>query len=80
MASGCDQIEADLVFSLAERRSIAGVFWYRATKSSAGPDAATGLDRLVVESATQTAPFDLPGGSTWEPRNYADPAQSHGQP
>jgi len=50
--------------------------WYRLTTSSAAPEAATGLDRLVFESATQAGPFDLPGGSTWSREVLLVPQES----
>ena len=39
--------------------------WYRFTTSSSAPDREANADRLVIESASPVAPFDVAGGSTW---------------
>lgn len=63
---GVRGMEGDLTI-LRQGRTLfrASHVWYRTTASSAAPDADTGRDRLVFESAAQTGPFDLPGGTTW---------------
>jgi hypothetical protein len=72
-------IEGDLAFSRAGQTLFrTGYLWYRATASSTTPDSATKVDRLSFESAVQTAPFDLPGGSTWSRELLLVPRQTWG--
>jgi len=63
---GVRSIEGELVLSRAGRTLFRSEYiWYRMTSSVAVPDSENKADRLVFESAVQTAPFDLPGGGTW---------------
>jgi hypothetical protein len=74
---GVRSIDGDLVFSLAGHTLFRSNYtWYRTTASSVTLDAETKLDRLVFESAVQTAPFDLPGGGTWSREVLLIPRQT----
>ncbi len=74
---GVRAIEGDLVFSRQGRILFSSPYvWYRTTTSSIGQDGAGKADRLVFDSAAQTAPFDLPGGGTWSREVLLIPRQS----
>jgi hypothetical protein len=76
---GVRGIEGDLAFSRAGQTLFrTSYLWYRATASSTTPDSATKVDRISFESAVQTAPFDLPGGSTWSRELLLVPRQTWG--
>jgi hypothetical protein len=63
---GARSIESDIVFLQSGQTLFRSTyFWYRITTSSATLDNEAKVDRLVFNSAEQTAPFDLPGGNTW---------------
>ena len=70
-------IEADLILSQQGRTVFRSSYtWYRLTTSSVTEDTKTKLDRLVFESTTQTAPFDLLGGDTWSREVLMIPRQT----
>lgn len=70
-------IEGELVLSREGRTLFRSSYvWYRTTASSVALDDATKLDKLVFESAAQTAPFDLPGGGTWSREVLLIPRQT----